>query len=80
MDILKTKLIGVDKALITRIKKICIYGVLGDEILFITDTDDVYSMGYNYMGCLGVGDIHSRTEPVKIPELCKKNIKQISCK
>ena len=43
----------------------------------VTDEDDVYAMGCNSSGCLGVGDSLSTLEPKKIEILCKKKVKGI---
>lgn len=42
--------------------------------LFVTATDNVYAIGNNTYGQLGLGDTKNRTTPCKIPILCGKNI------
>ena len=40
---------------VERITKICVYGSSGNEAIFITESDDVYAIGSNCSGCLGLG-------------------------
>ena len=35
----------------------------------ITRTGDLYTWGYGPAGCLGQGDVHSRSEPTKVSNL-----------
>lgn len=41
----------------------------------VTLDDDVYAMGCNSSGCLGLGDTASALQPRKIESLSKKKIK-----
>lgn len=41
----------------------------------MTKDDDVYALGFNGSGCLGVGDQNSTMEPRKIEPLCQKKVK-----
>ncbi len=52
-------------------------GNLGSEVIMVTNDDDVYAMGCNSSGCLGLGDTASALQPRKIDVLCKKKIKGI---
>lgn len=38
-----------------KIAKICVFGSSGNEAIYITDSDDVYAIGSNCSGCLGLG-------------------------
>lgn len=48
---------------------------MGSEVIMVTVDDDVYAMGCNSSGCLGLGDTASALQPRKIESLCKKKIK-----
>ena len=50
-------------------------GNLGSEVIMVTSDDDVYAMGCNSSGCLGLGDTSSALQPRKIEALSKKKIK-----
>lgn len=50
-------------------------GSLGNEAVIVTKDDDVYALGFNGSGCLGVGDQNSTMEPRKIEPLCQKKVK-----
>lgn len=63
---------------VEKITKICVYGSSGNEAIFITESDDVYAIGSNCSGCLGLGDSHSSFEPRKIDGLCKKRIVDVA--
>ena len=39
----------------SKITKICVFGSSGNEAIYITDNDDVYAIGSNCSGCLGLG-------------------------
>lgn len=51
-------------------------GETGQEVFIITENDDVFACGPNHSGCLVFPEeeVGSLT-PVKVPELCGKNIK-----
>ncbi|WAR10568.1 RCBT1-like protein [Mya arenaria] len=61
-----------------KIAKICVFGSSGNEAIYINNIDDVYSIGSNCSGCLGLGDSHSSLEPRKIDALCRKRIVDIA--
>lgn len=48
---------------------------MGNEAIIVTKDDDVYALGFNGAGCLGVGDQNSTMEPRKIEPLCQKKVK-----
>ncbi|CAG5128531.1 unnamed protein product [Candidula unifasciata] len=68
----------LDTELLSKVKKICVFGSSGNEAIFITDTDDVYAFGSNCSSCLGLGDSHSSLEPRKIDILCQKRVIDIA--
>ncbi|RXG60787.1 hypothetical protein Avbf_17811 [Armadillidium vulgare] len=45
---------------------------LGNEAILVTKNDEVYSMGFNGSGCLGVGDQTSTMIPREIEPLCSR--------
>ena len=50
-------------------------GTLGNEAIMVTKDEDVYGLGVNQSGCLGIGDLHSTLLPRRIEALSKKGIK-----
>ena len=56
------------------LKLVSVFGSLGNEAIVVTHDDEVYSLGSNTNGCLGLGDTKSSFSPRKIKELCKKGI------
>ncbi|KAH3708324.1 RCC1 and BTB domain-containing protein 1-like isoform X2 [Dreissena polymorpha] len=62
----------------TKIAKICVFGSSGNEAIYITSSDDVYAIGSNCSGCLGLGDSHSSLEPRRIDSLCRKRIVDVA--
>ncbi|XP_071517707.1 RCC1 and BTB domain-containing protein 1-like isoform X1 [Panulirus ornatus] len=63
---------------IEKMKLACVFGSLGNEAVIVTKDDDVYALGFNGSGCLGVGDQNSTMEPRKIEPLCQKKVKGIA--
>ena len=41
----------------------------------VTKDDEVYAIGSNAAGCLGLGDLQSTLSPKKVEVLCNKNVK-----
>nr|BDV49870.1 MAG: RCBTB1-like protein [Metapenaeopsis lamellata majanivirus] len=64
---------------IEKMKMIHVFGKLAGEAIIITKDDDVYALGSNHVGCLGVGDQISTMGPRKIESLCQKKVKGIAC-
>lgn len=50
-------------------------GNLGNEAMIVTKDDEVYAIGSNAAGCLGVGDMQSTLFPRKVDTLCGKGVK-----
>lgn len=61
----------LDPAFFQQVKLASVYGQSGNEALVITKEDQVYSLGCNVNGCLGVGDCTSTLLPRKVPQLCE---------
>lgn len=57
-------------AFLKSLKLVCVFGASGDEAILVTHDDDVYALGSNNNGCLGLGDLNATFEPRKINELC----------
>jgi hypothetical protein len=57
----------------------CVFGNLGNESILITEDDQVFALGSNGAGCLGLGDMNSTLEPKKVEALSGKvRVKPIS--
>ena len=52
-------------------------GNLGHEAVMVMKNDDVYSLGSNSAGCLGVESLTSSLTPMKVDALCGKGIKGV---
>jgi RCC1 and BTB domain-containing protein len=50
-------------------------GNLGNEAIVVTKSDEVFAVGSNAAGCLGLGDLQSTLFPKKVEALCNKNVK-----
>lgn len=58
----------------TKLKTVCVFGSVGHEALMITKDDEVYAMGPNTAGCLGLGNLQSTLFPKRVDALCGKSI------
>ncbi|XP_076041418.1 RCC1 and BTB domain-containing protein 1-like isoform X2 [Oratosquilla oratoria] len=63
---------------VEKVKMACVYGNMANEAIMVTKDDDVYGVGFNTAGCLGVGDLNSTMEPRKIEPLSQKKVKGIA--
>lgn len=54
---------NLDKAFVSKLRLACVFGSSGNEALMVTQDDDVYALGSNSSGCLGLGDTHRSLEP-----------------
>lgn len=78
MDLTKwTVLSLIDSKFLRNLKLAVIFGNLGSEVIMVTLDDDVYAMGCNSSGCLGLGDTASALQPRKIESLSKKKNQRI---
>uniref|UniRef100_A0A8C5QVY9 RCC1 and BTB domain containing protein 2 n=1 Tax=Leptobrachium leishanense TaxID=445787 RepID=A0A8C5QVY9_9ANUR len=59
------------------IQQACVFGG-GNEVLYITKSDEVFAIGTNSSGCLGTGDTQSTIEPRRLDVLCRKKIVGLS--
>lgn len=79
-DVAKWHVFGLlDAATLANIKLACVFGSSGNEAIYVTQDDEVFAMGSNVNGCLGVGDVQSSLIPRKIECLSKKGISTIAC-
>ncbi|XP_061463580.1 RCC1 and BTB domain-containing protein 2 isoform X3 [Rhineura floridana] len=60
------------------IRQACVFGSAGNEALYATENDEVFGLGTNCSGCLGIGDTQSSTEPQRLGILCGKKIACLS--
>lgn len=61
-----------DNAFLHSLKLVCVFGSSGNEAIVVTHADQVYALGSNNNGCLGLGDTRASFEPRKVEELCNK--------
>ncbi len=64
----------LEDSFLETLKLVCVFGSSGNEAVLVTHDDEVYSLGSNNNGCLGLSDTKSSFSPQKIKELCKKGI------
>ena len=55
-----------------------VFGGAGNEALVTLQTGDVYALGFNGNGCLGIGNSSSTLEPEKVDILCQKVLTDIA--
>uniref|UniRef100_A0A8C1QZ27 Regulator of chromosome condensation (RCC1) and BTB (POZ) domain containing protein 2 n=1 Tax=Cyprinus carpio TaxID=7962 RepID=A0A8C1QZ27_CYPCA len=60
------------------IRQACVFGSAANEAIYITVNDEVFALGTNCSGCLGLGDTQSTIEPRRIDILCGKKIVSLS--
>lgn len=60
------------------IRQACVFGSAGNEVLYTTVNDEIFVLGTNCSGCLGVGDIQSTIEPRRLDSLTGKKIASLS--
>lgn len=54
------------------VKLACVFGASGNEAIVVSHDSEVYALGSNTNGCLGVGDSRSSLQPRKVEALSKK--------
>uniref|UniRef100_A0A672NR48 RCC1 and BTB domain containing protein 2 n=2 Tax=Sinocyclocheilus grahami TaxID=75366 RepID=A0A672NR48_SINGR len=60
------------------IRQACVFGSAANEAIYFTVNDEVFALGTNCSGCLGLGDTQSTIEPRRIDILCGKKIVSLS--
>ncbi|XP_036392263.1 RCC1 and BTB domain-containing protein 2 isoform X1 [Megalops cyprinoides] len=60
------------------IRQACVFGSAGNEAIYVTVNDEVFALGTNCSGCLGLGDVQSTIEPRRVDVLCGKKIVSLS--
>ncbi|XP_057350503.1 RCC1 and BTB domain-containing protein 2 isoform X4 [Manis pentadactyla] len=60
------------------IRQACVFGSAGNEVLYTTVNDEIFVLGTNCSGCLGLGDIQSTIEPRRLDSLSGKKIACLS--
>uniref|UniRef100_A0AAY4D397 BTB domain-containing protein n=1 Tax=Denticeps clupeoides TaxID=299321 RepID=A0AAY4D397_9TELE len=60
------------------VRQACVFGSAANEALYVTVGDEVFAIGTNCSGCLGLGDLQSTIEPRRIDVLCGKKIVSLS--
>ena len=53
--------------------------IINDNMLFVTEDDEVYGFGYNEFGCCGLGNDNYISEPQLIKELYLENVIKFFC-
>jgi len=75
MDLKKWSIFAIlEKEFLAQIRLACVFGNLGNEALMISHDDEVYAVGSNGAGCLGLGDMHSTLLPKKVEPLTQKGV------
>lgn len=59
----------------TTVSSFLFSGNLGNEAVVVTKSDEVFAIGSNAAGCLGLGDLQSTLTPKKVEALCSKGVK-----
>ncbi|XP_027003673.1 RCC1 and BTB domain-containing protein 2 isoform X2 [Tachysurus fulvidraco] len=60
------------------IRQACVFGSAANEAIYVTVNDEVFALGTNCSGCLGLGDVQSTIESRRIDSLCGKKIISLS--
>ncbi|XP_023587336.1 RCC1 and BTB domain-containing protein 2 isoform X3 [Trichechus manatus latirostris] len=60
------------------IRQACVFGNAGNEVLYTTVNDEIFVLGTNSCGCLGLGDVQSTLEPRRLDSLSGKKIACLS--
>ncbi|XP_017205802.1 RCC1 and BTB domain-containing protein 2 isoform X2 [Oryctolagus cuniculus] len=60
------------------IRQACVFGNAGNEVLYSTVNDEIFVLGTNCSGCLGLGDAQSTIEPRRLDSLSGKKIACLS--
>ncbi|XP_028353112.1 RCC1 and BTB domain-containing protein 2 isoform X4 [Physeter macrocephalus] len=60
------------------VRQACVFGSAGNEVLYTTVNDEIFVLGTNCCGCLGLGDVQSTIEPRRLDSLSGKKIACLS--
>ncbi|XP_007186911.1 RCC1 and BTB domain-containing protein 2 isoform X1 [Balaenoptera acutorostrata] len=60
------------------VRQACVFGSAGNEVLYTTVNDEIFVLGTNCCGCLGLGDVQSTIEPRRLESLSGKKIACLS--
>ncbi|KAG1932878.1 RCC1 and BTB domain-containing protein 2 isoform X1 [Pimephales promelas] len=60
------------------VRQACVFGSAANEAIYVTVNDEVFALGTNCSGCLGLGDTQSSIEPRRIDILSGKKIVSLS--
>ncbi|XP_069859290.1 RCC1 and BTB domain-containing protein 2 isoform X2 [Dipodomys merriami] len=60
------------------IRQACVFGSAGNEALYTTINDEIFVLGTNCSGCLGLGNIQNTIEPRRLDSLSGKKIACLS--
>ncbi|KDR17139.1 RCC1 and BTB domain-containing protein 1-like isoform X2 [Zootermopsis nevadensis] len=76
MDLMKWPIFSLlESDFVSQIRMACVFGNLGNEAIMVTKSDEVFAVGSNSAGCLGLGDLRSTLFPKKVEALCNKLVK-----
>ncbi len=68
----------LDINFLQNVKLACVFGSAANEALLVTKDNEVYALGANDNGCLGIGDSRSSLLPQKVEQLCNKGMTSFS--
>ncbi|XP_046991008.1 RCC1 and BTB domain-containing protein 1-like isoform X1 [Schistocerca americana] len=75
MDLRKWAIFSLlEPRFVSKIKIACVFGNSGNEALIVTEDDNVYALGSNSAGCLGLECHDSTLFPKKVKALCHKRV------
>lgn len=62
----------LDPEFLSTLRLVAVFGSLGNEAIVVTQDDDVWALGSNASGCLGLGDMNSSLFPRKVDAISGK--------
>lgn len=62
----------LDDTFLGSLKLVSVFGSSGNEAIVVTHDNQVYALGSNNNGCLGLGDVNATFQPRRVKELCDK--------
>ena len=63
----------LDETFRRSIKLVCVFGGSGNEAIMLTGADEMFSLGANSNGCLGVGSGNGCLQPRKMDSMSGKS-------